>query len=100
MSAKKKNPNSRHGRLAEDRTQTSIRMKKELLAKCKAEAKKQNRSFANWLENLLTEKLPLIVIGALCATHVARTGLSDRALRATEMVKTGALAVGWVKARL
>ena len=42
---------------AEGKTQTSISLKGELLEAAKIEAEKEGRSFSNWLEMLLKEKL-------------------------------------------
>lgn len=50
-------PKTRHGRRAAGKTQTSISLRADLLASAKAEAEKDGRSFSNWLERLLEEKL-------------------------------------------
>lgn len=47
---------SRHGKRAEGKTQTSITLSKETLERGRAAAAKENRSFSNWLEILLQEK--------------------------------------------
>jgi hypothetical protein len=52
---KKAKPRS-HAR-AQGKTQTSISLKQELLEAAKLAAEKENRSFSNWLEILLKEKL-------------------------------------------
>ncbi|MAS93956.1 MAG: hypothetical protein CMO55_12245 [Verrucomicrobiales bacterium] len=53
----KKKPQSRHGVRAKGKTQTSISLREDLLNRAKEAAEGENRSFSNWLENLLAEKL-------------------------------------------
>lgn len=53
----KKKPQTRHGVRAEGKTQTSISLREDLLNQAKEAAQGENRSFSNWLENLLAEKL-------------------------------------------
>ena len=72
MASKKKNPNSRHGKLADGTSQTSITMKKELLQKAKAAAQKDGRSLSNWLEQLVKNSLILTIAGLL-VFHLARS---------------------------
>lgn len=57
MEAKKKNPNSRHGKLAENRVQTSITMNKSLMIKAKEEAEREGRSLSNLLEQITKKYL-------------------------------------------
>lgn len=52
MSSKKKNTESRHGKLSEGRSQTSITMRKELMDKAKAEAEREGRSLSNFIEQI------------------------------------------------
>ena len=56
MSAKKK-PANRHGQLADNRTQTSITIEKELLARLRSVAKNDGRSLSNWMEQTLKKTL-------------------------------------------
>lgn len=56
MSAKKK-PESRHGKLADNRTQTSITLERELLSRLRSVAKKDGRSLSNWMEQTLKKTL-------------------------------------------
>lgn len=53
----KKKTQSRHGVRAKGKTQTSISLREDLLNRAKEVAEGENRSFSNWLENLLAEKL-------------------------------------------
>lgn len=53
----KKNAQSRHGKRAVGKTQTSISLRVDLLEQAREAAEADNRSFSNWLENLLQEKL-------------------------------------------
>lgn len=52
-----KKKTSRHMVRADGKTQTSISLRKDLLDAAKAAAEKENRSFSNWLETMLSEKL-------------------------------------------
>lgn len=56
MSAKKKKGESRQGKLAEGRSQTSVTMDEDLLAWGRAQAKADGRSFSNWLAKLAKEE--------------------------------------------
>ena len=71
MAAKKK-PDSRHGKLSENTTQTSITMNKRLMELAKAEAKKEGRSLSNWLEQLVKKGLPPLLL-AFTLFHLTRT---------------------------
>lgn len=53
----KKKAATRHGVRAEGKTQTSISLRLDLLERAKEAAREENRSFSNWLENLLVERL-------------------------------------------
>lgn len=66
-----KNPNSRHGKLSENTSQTSITMKKELLEKARAAAKSENRSLSNWLEEVV-KKVIILILSALALLHWQR----------------------------
>jgi hypothetical protein len=48
---------SRHGRRAENKTQTSVSLSADLLEKARAQAESEGRTFSNWLEQMLKEKL-------------------------------------------
>jgi hypothetical protein len=52
-----KKSQNRHGVRADEKTQTSISLRGDLLAAAKKAAREDNRSLSNWLENLLSEKL-------------------------------------------
>jgi len=65
MSVKKKNPDSRHGKLSDKTAQTSITMNKELLEKCRAEAEREGRSLSNWLEQLAKNSFKLLAAALL-----------------------------------
>ncbi len=66
MSTKTKTE-SRHGKLADTTTQTSITMNKALMTKAKAAAEAEGRSLSNWLEQLVKKSVPLLLIAfALC----------------------------------
>jgi hypothetical protein len=52
-----KKPKKRSHARAPGRTQTSISLKVELLLAAKLAAEKESRSFSNWLEILLKDKL-------------------------------------------
>ena len=71
MSTKKKTE-SRHGKLADTTTQTSITMNKALMAKAKAAAEAEGRSLSNWLEQLVKKSVPLLVLSFL-AFHLWRS---------------------------
>ena len=48
---------TRHGQRADDKTQTSISLRKELLKAARQKAEADNRSFSNWVEQIILEKL-------------------------------------------
>lgn len=52
-----KKAESRHGKRADGKTQTSVSLREELLEAARSAAARENRSLSNWLENLLAEKL-------------------------------------------
>jgi siderophore synthetase component len=60
--AAKKTSDSRHGKLSENTSQTSITMNKKLMEMAKAEAKKEGRSLSNWLEQLVKKGLPPLLL--------------------------------------
>jgi hypothetical protein len=49
---------SRHGQRAENKTQTSISLRLDLLSAAQEAAADEGRTFSNWLEQLLKEKFP------------------------------------------
>jgi hypothetical protein len=51
-------PSSRHGRRAENKTQTSISLRLDLLTAAQNAATAEGRTFSNWLEQLLKEMFP------------------------------------------
>lgn len=58
---------TRHGKRAEGKTQTSITMSEELLNRAKEAAAKDGRSLSNWIEQLIKKSAPLILIGFTAA---------------------------------
>lgn len=58
---KKKTATTRHGKLSENTSQTSITMNRKLLARAKAQARKEGRSLSNWLEQLAKKEFPDVV---------------------------------------
>lgn len=57
MKTPKNKKESRHGKLADGTTQTSVTMKKEIMEKARAAAKADNRSLSNWLEQVAKKAL-------------------------------------------
>lgn len=51
-------PASRHGVRAENKTQTSISLRLDLLSAAQQAAAGEGRTFSNWLEQLLKDKFP------------------------------------------
>ena len=80
--ASKKSPESRHGKLSENTTQTSITMNKKLMEMAKAEAKKEGRSLSNWLEQLVKKGLPPMLIAFTLLTRTP-SDWTSKALLAT-----------------
>lgn len=53
-----KQTESRHGKRADGKTQTSVTLREDLLSLAREAAAADGRSFSNWLERLMLEKLP------------------------------------------
>jgi predicted HicB family RNase H-like nuclease len=53
---------TRHGKRAPGKTQTSITLSEELLARAKEAAARDGRSLSNWLEQIVKKGLPLLLI--------------------------------------
>ena len=51
-------PASRHGVRADNKTQTSISLRLDLLRAAQDAASTEGRTFSNWLEQLLKDKFP------------------------------------------
>jgi hypothetical protein len=49
---------TRHMKRGEGKTQTSISLREDLLAKAKEEAASEGRTLSNWIEQMLREKFP------------------------------------------
>ncbi|BCU79427.1 DUF6364 family protein [Luteolibacter sp. LG18] len=49
---------SRHGKRATGKTQTSISMREDLLEAAKRQAETEGRSLSNWIEQMLKERFP------------------------------------------
>ena len=62
MAAKKKSTESRHGKLAEGTSQTSITMNKALLEKARKAAEAEGRSLSNWLEQVVKKSVQAGII--------------------------------------
>ena len=71
MSAKKA-PRKQYGRRGAGKTQTTISLSDEALAKAKRNADADGRSLSNYLEQLL-KSLPLLILAALLAFHAIRS---------------------------
>jgi hypothetical protein len=54
----KKSTTSRHGMRAENKTQTSISLRLDLLQAAQNAAAHEGRTFSNWLEQVLKDKFP------------------------------------------
>jgi hypothetical protein len=54
----KKTPSSRHGVRADNKTQTSISLRLDLLQAAQASAAREGRTFSNWLEQVLKDRFP------------------------------------------
>jgi len=54
----KKPSSSRHGVRAENKTQTSISLRLDLLQAAQDAAAREGRTFSNWLEQMLKDKFP------------------------------------------
>ena len=76
---------TRHGKRAPGKTQTSITLNEDLLARAKEAAAKDGRSLSNWLEQLVRRSV-LLLCAAFTAFHLTRTP-SDWSQKA--LVKTG-----------
>lgn len=55
---------SRHGVRAENKTQTSISLRLDLLRAAQDAASAQGRTFSNWLEQILKDKFPGVSVPA------------------------------------
>jgi hypothetical protein len=51
-------PSSRHGVRADNKTQTSISLRRDLLGAAQDAATGEGRTFSNWLEQILKDKFP------------------------------------------
>ena len=86
MSAKKA-PRKQYGRRGAGKTQTTISLSDEALAKAKRNADADGRSLSNYLEQLL-KSLPLLILAGLLAYHFARVGASPRAWTGAKLAGT------------
>ena len=91
MKAKPKTE-TRHGKLAETTSQTSITMNKALLNKARAAAKAEGRSLSNWLEQLV-KKGTLLSLAAFLAFHAARPASKWTLASLSSTAKTGFAAI-------
>lgn len=57
-------PASRHGVRADNKTQTSISLRLDLLRAAQDAAADEGRTFSNWLEQLLKDKFPGVSVGS------------------------------------
>ena len=92
MSAKKA-PRKQYGRRGAGKTQTTISLSDEALAKAKRNADADGRSLSNYLEQLL-KSLPLLIIAGLLAYHFARFGAAPTAWTGAKLAGTAKAA--WV----
>jgi hypothetical protein len=60
----KKPSSSRHGVRAENKTQTSISLRLDLLQAAQAAAAREGRTFSNWLEQMLKDRFPSVSAAA------------------------------------
>ncbi len=90
MSAKP-SPRKQYGRSGAGKTQTTISLSDEALAKAKKNADADGRSLSNYLEQLL-KSLPLLALAGLLAYHIGR---GPKAWTAAELTATARAA--WSK---
>jgi hypothetical protein len=91
--ASKKQTRKTYGRRAAGKTQTTISLSDEALAKAKKNAESDGRSFSNYIEQLIN-KAPLLLLGAFCLFHLTR---SPRAWNAAALKATASAAWGHVQ---
>ena len=89
--ASKKQTRKTYGRRAAGKTQTTISLSDESLAKAKKNAEAEGRSLSNYIEQLL-KSAPLLLLGAFLAFHLTRT---PKAWNAAALKATASAA--WVK---
>lgn len=55
---------SRHGKRADGKSQTSLSMREDLMNRAREEAAKEGRTLSNWIEQMLKEKFPEVAHSA------------------------------------